>query len=370
MRPGCNPPIHKRNALPKLAVLLCVAMLAGCALPRTGPSASEFRSADAGGTIDLIAPTMDLAMASREPKPAGFGPEWQAYGAEPWKIAPGDILTVTIFDRDGLNLFPPGPNGGSTIEGLAVDSAGAIQVPYVGSVPVAGLSSAQARSAIIGRLRRLSSSPDALVGVTERRSQQVSVQGDVAKPGLIPLTAESNRLSTLLSNAAPTPANFDLLTVTVRRGMQNATVPLADVFANPADDIRLRNGDVVTVRGASGYVSVLGAAGIQGRVRITRRNFTVMDAVGDARGLNDNLANPSAVYVMRLSDLSTDPSATPRVYNFDFRNPAQVAVSSMFALRDGDAVFISNVPFAQTHKVLSAFTGVLGAARSATQIAP
>lgn len=364
-------PDARSRRLRALLLLIPVAALAACALPRSAPSTGDFSRASADQAIRLVQPTMADAIASREALPTGFSPEWLADVPVALDlIGNGDILAVTIFERDGLNLFPPGPDGGSRLEGVSVDSAGNVQLPYIGKVRVAGLTTQQARNAIMTRMRGLSLSPDVLVSVTERRSQLVAVQGDVVKSGLVPLSRETARLSALLSLAAPTPANLELATVTIRRGGQSATVRLPDILDRPQEDIPLRGGDVVIVRAAQGSVNVLGAAGVQGRVRITRRNFSVMDAVGDARGLNDSLANPAAVYVMRLSGLDTSLPDKPRVFHFDFRNPAQLAIAATFALRDGDAVLISNAPFAQSQKVLSTFSGVLNTARSATAIAP
>ncbi|MDF8332084.1 polysaccharide biosynthesis/export family protein [Novosphingobium cyanobacteriorum] len=365
-------PLPRRRPIARIVLSLMPALaLAACALPRSGPSAGEFRQAGEANAIQLVTPTLDLAKATREEMPRSFGPEWQdAAPAGPITIGTSDVLSVTIFERDGLNMFPAGPNGGSMIEGLSVDANGAIQLPYIGSVRVAGMVPNEARATIVGRLRRLSLSPDVLVAVTEHRSQMVAVQGDVMRAGMVPLSPGTSRLSALLSTAAPTPANLELATVTVRRGIQSATVRLADIFEEPADDIQLRRGDVVIVRSAPGTVNVLGAAGLQGRVKIARRNYSVLDAVADARGLNDNLANPRAVFVMRLSEVASGVQTTPRVYNFDFSNPAQMAIASVFALRDGDAIMISNNGFAQTHKVLSAFSGVMSTARSAELVIP
>lgn len=346
-------------------------MLAGCALPRSGPSASEFVQAGANSQIDLVQPTMQDAIASREALPTGFGPEWREAGATlSDRIGIGDVLAVTIFERDGLNLFPAGPDGGSRLEGLVVDGSGFVQLPYAGQVAVAGLTPNQARSAVVGRLSRVTFSPDVVVSITERRSQSVAVQGDVVKPGLVPLTPQISRLSSLLSTAAPTPANLEVATVTVRRNGQSATVRLSDLYDHPQDDISLRPGDVVIVRSATGTVNVLGAAGLQGRVRILRRNYSVLDAVSDARGLNDNLADPAAVYLMRLSDLQGQPDGRPKVYHFDFRSPTQLAVAGSFALRDGDALMIANAPFAQSQKVLSLLSGTLNTARSTASVVP
>jgi len=348
-----------------------VLVLGACALPRSGPSANDFARASADRSIQLIEATSADAAATRQPLPTGFDPAWQTAGPPAFSaIGAGDQLTVTLFERDGLNLFAAGPDGSSRFEGVVVDTTGAIQLPYIGRVHVAGLNPMEARSAILRPLRRLALSSDVTVSVTDRRSEIVTVQGDVTKPGPVPLAPQASRLSAILGIAAPTTANIELATVTVRRDGRNATLRLSDLYDQPQDDIALRGGDVVIVRSAPGAVNVLGAAGVQGRVRITKRNYSVVDAVGDARGLNDSLASPASVYVMQLGSPGAATAATPRVYHFDFRNPAQIAVAAAFAVQDGDAILISNAPFAQSSKVLSAFSGVLNTARSTTALTP
>lgn len=346
--------------------------VSGCALPRSGPSASEFNRSAASGAIRLVDAQQADAVASQQAEPAmGFGPEWQ--GASPLStdvIGVGDTIDVTIFERDGLNMFPAGQDGASHIPGLPVEASGTVQLPYLGSVPVAGLSPAGARSVMLKRLRRIALSSDVTVVITNRRSQLVSVQGDVSKPGMVPLGPDTRRLTSLLSMAAPTPANLEQAVVTVRRGVQATSLRLSDIFEQPAQDILLRPGDIVIVRNVVSAVNVLGAAGLQGRVRITKRAYSVIDAVADARGLNDAAASPGAVYLMRLSNRNELTATVPTVYHFDFRDPAQIAVAARFVVHDGDAVLISNAPFAQSSKVLTAFSGVITTARSASAFAP
>lgn len=362
-----------RPAAPRIRATLALALalpLAACAVSRSGPSQREIERAGQERAIDLVEATAADAALSREGAPAGFPAEWRAQPAVVASaIGVGDVLNVVVFERDGLNLFPAGDSGGATLSGLTVDAAGTIQLPYVGQVHVAGLTLAQARTAIMGRMRRLALSLDLTVALAERHSMLVSVQGDVVKPGVVPLAADTARLSALLGAAGPTPTNLELASVTVRRGGQSATVRLSDLYEQPQDDIALRAGDVVIVRSAPAMVSVLGAAGLQGRVRITRRNYSVVDAVADARGLSDVAASPRAVYLMALGTPATAAAGVPRVVHFDFRNPAQIAVAAAWSVRDGDAILISNAPFTQSQKVLSAFSGVLGTARSATLLA-
>lgn len=364
-------PATGRARLRAVAVIGPLLALCACALPRSGPSAGDFARANADGAIVLIEATMADAATTRHSLPIGFDAGWRDAAPPAFSaIGVGDLLDISLFERDGLNLFAPGPDGTSRFEGVAVDVGGAIQLPFVGRVPVAGLTPMEARAAILRPLRRLALSSDVTVVVRERRSALVTVQGDVTKPGVIPLAPQASRLSAVLGSAAPTTANIELATVTVRRDGRNATVRLSDLYDQPQDDIALKGGDIVIVRAAPGAVNVLGAAGLQGRVRITRRNYSVADAVGDARGLNDALASPAAVYLMQLGAGADALSPRPRVYHFDLRKPAQIAVAAAFAVQDGDAILISNAPFAQSSKVLSAFSGVLNTARAATTINP
>src|SRR5439155_111131 len=132
-----------------------------------------------------------------------------------------------------------------------------------------------------------------------------------------------------LSVAGPTPANLEQATVTVRRGMQSATMRLADLFERPADDIPLQAGDMVVVRNVVQTVNVLGSAGLQGRIRVTRRNFTVMDAVAEARGLDKRRRRcdrrASKAWLARSRSLPTN--CWPKCLRRSLRCPEQTLLS-------------------------------------------
>jgi polysaccharide export outer membrane protein len=340
-----------------------------CALPRSAPSQHEFTHAGANSSINLVEATMQDAANGRPGPPADFPAVWRSQPSTLANtIGPGDVLSVTIFERDGLNIFPPGSEGGDTIAGLTVEKGGAIQLPYIGVVQIAGLTPIEAQLPILRKMRGLTVDPDVTVAVTARQSHFVSVQGDVTKPGVVPLGPDSNRLLAVVGAAAPVQADLELATVTVRRGGQSVTMRLADIYDRPQEDIALQDDDVLIVRSKPQFVDVLGTAGQQGRVRITRPDYSVMDAVADAHGLNDSTASPAAVYLMRRIDRIDAQNAAPRVYHFDFRNPAQVALAGAFVVHDGDAVVISDAPYAQAVKILSALSLVLTTTRSASEL--
>jgi polysaccharide export outer membrane protein len=55
------------------------------------------------------------------------------------------------------------------------------------------------------------------------------------------------------------------------------------------------------------------------------------------------------------------------VYQFDLTRPEQVALAREFTVGEGQAIYISDAPFTQVQKILSAFRVTMSAGFSATQ---
>ena len=365
------------------AIFLC-SLLQGCVIPRSGPLLSEVEASGERNDIELVSVTPALALASRAANVASFPNDFvQALPLDDDKLASGDGVGVTLWGRDGLGLFSGGAGGTSGTAGVSgmtdlgemvIDEAGTIYVPQVGRVRAQGLTPAGLRKAIEKRLSRVTLGLDVSVRRTDRRGQTVTIEGDLGKPGVYPIGPGTQRLSGLLSLAAPNQTNPEQLAVTVRRHGERASVRLTDIYRNGAQDIALRAGDAVIVHNVVENLIVLGAAGAQSRVRLSKRNYTVLDALGDSRGLNDALANPKAVFLMRarpqaaVSGAASASGAPPVVYQFDFTKPEQMVLAGQFSVHDGDAIYISDAPFTQVQKVLSAFSATLGTARSVSSL--
>ncbi|WP_454690306.1 polysaccharide biosynthesis/export family protein [Achromobacter aloeverae] len=347
-------PWPARAALALAAVL----SLQGCQLPRSGPYEGEISDAAQRDDILLVPVTPQVAAATRSAARATFPPAFgQAAPLNYEALAAGDGVDIIIWENDGLGMFPASPNGASDLGEQRVDRAGWIHIPYIGKVRAAGRTPAEVRDEIMQKLRGVIVSSDVAVRPTQRRGRLVTAQGDLAKPGAYPIDQGTERLSGLLGAAAPNQQNPEQLAITVRRGGLSGTVRLSDIYNDPHQDIALRPGDVVTAHAVSSYLTVLGAAGAQNRLPLTRRNYSVMDALGDARGLNDGLAQPRAVYLLRQAAAGGAPDAPgrPTVYQFDFTRPEQIADAGMFSVQDGDAIYISDAPFTRVQKVLSVF---------------
>ncbi len=361
-----------RQCAALLLGLASACFLQGCGLPRSGPMVSEINASDARGDVVLVPATAQTVLAGHSARPSTFPPAFAHAAAFDYeRLAPGDGIDVTVFERDGLAVYPAGPNGASDLGEMIVDRAGDIYLPYVGSIRAEGLTAAELRAAIMRRLSRLMTASDVVVRPTTRRGQTVTVQGDLQKPGVYALGRDMSRLSDVLGLAAPSQVNPEQLAILVRRQGTEATIRLADVYRTRANDIPLRPGDSIIAHDVVEQVVVLGAAGVQGRIKVPKRDYTLLDALGDSRGLSDALANPRGVYLLRRAGTSErEPGdARPTVYQFDFTRPEQIALAGQFVVHDGDAVLVSDAPFTQVQKLLSTFSASLGTARSVSALA-
>ena len=346
------------------SVALIAAGCAACAgMPRAISSLSEVQEASNQGAITLVPvtqATLPAAPLSQGGFPASFtSAEEFAYG----RLGPGDRLAVRIWESGTATVFSG--EGGSNLGEMTVDEEGRLYFPYVGAIRVAGLTIPEVRDHVIRRLRTVVLRPQVDMRMVDRRSTLVTVQGDATKTGTYAIERGRTRLGSLLAEVAPNQKNPEMMNVTVRRGGEVGQVRLSDIYKDAALDIALQPGDSVLLNEVIQNITVLGAAGIQGQVRIPERNFTVIDALGQARGLNPDAADPRAVFVMRSA---ASPETPPLVYQFDMRRPETIALANRFVLRDEDAVLISNASWAQTRQVISAFAQGMASVRSAATI--
>ena len=99
----------------------------------------------------------------------------------------GDLMSIRAFDFDQLNQH------------VRVESDGSIRLPLLNTVAVAGRTVSEVELELTRRLGDYMYDPHVSVFVEEYRSQQVSVEGAVQKPGLI---NETGRNLTVLDSIA------------------------------------------------------------------------------------------------------------------------------------------------------------------------
>ena len=195
-----------------------------------------------------------------------------------YTLGPGDVLRIQVFQSTDL-----------TVE-ARISESGVISYPLLGVVKLAGLSPQQAETLISTRLKegKFLQNPQVTLNVLQFRSQQVSVLGQVARPGRYPLETTGMRLSEILSVAggvAPTGADSVILMTTRNGRPQRLEIDLVDMFTTGdlSKDVVLQAGDTLYVNRAPNYF-VYGQVQRPGQYALDR-GMTVAQAIAKGGGL-------------------------------------------------------------------------------------
>jgi polysaccharide export outer membrane protein len=199
-------------------------------------------------------------------------------GAAQYRLSQGDTVRITVFQNPDLSLESRITEGGS------------ISYPLLGSVNLAGLTIGEAEQRIANGLRtgNFVRQPQVSINIVQVRGNQVSVLGQVGRPGRYPLETGEVRLTDILATAGGVApgGNEVIIVVGKRRGQDfRAEVDLPTVFSpnKRAADVMLENGDVVWVERAP-TIYMYGEVQRPGALRL-ERGMTVMQALATAGGL-------------------------------------------------------------------------------------
>lgn len=162
-----------------------------------------------------------------------------------YRLGPGDQLTL-ILTGDVEQAHT-----------LNISRQGTIVIPGVGQVSVANLTLGELEDLLYTRLGRVYSglrrgagaTTQFSVTVTELRSNQVFVTGDVMRPGSYRVTSAGTAFTALYAAGGPTDRG-SLRNIAVRRnGELVATLDVYDylIRGDASNDVRLQQGDVVFV---------------------------------------------------------------------------------------------------------------------------
>ena len=231
------------------------------------------------------APTARLAVvqpsavqpAAAQPQPQLAQPQQTAATALE-SVGAGDMLRITVFRNPDL-----------TTEARVTD-AGTIQFPLIGDVPVTGLTPQQVGSRIAEKLRagKFVVNPEVSVALAQVNSRQVSVLGNVNKPGRYPIDAVNSKLTDFLAAAGGVagPGSDIVTVVSSHNGQSTKTdVDLSRMFreGNLENNLTLQAGDTLFVHRAP-MVYVYGEVQKAGAYRL-EPHMTVMQAIAMGGGL-------------------------------------------------------------------------------------
>jgi len=194
------------------------------------------------------------------------------------QLGMGDMVRITVFRNPDL-----------TTE-ARISERGTVLFPMIGEVQVAGLTPTQAGKRIADKLNqgRYVVNPEVTVSMMQVNSRQVSVLGNVNKPGRYPLDSQTAHLTDFIAVAgglAPTGSD-EVTVVTTKDGKTSKReVDLAAIFntGDVSQNIELQPGDTVYVHKAP-MVYVYGEVQKGGAYRV-EPNMTVMQAIAMGGGV-------------------------------------------------------------------------------------
>ena len=111
------------------------------------------------------------------------------------KIAPGDVISIATYGAPELTTTSQASSGGivvglspAALQGVKVDSAGEISLPYLGSVRLAGLTAGEAAAYLKNALKQggFLVDPQVSVQLVDSPTRAITVIGEVMKPSPIP----------------------------------------------------------------------------------------------------------------------------------------------------------------------------------------
>ena len=194
-----------------------------------------------------------------------------------YQLGPGDNVRIQVFQNPEL-----------TVE-TRVSENGSITYPLVGSVRIGGLSIAGAEQAIAKALSagNFIARPQVNIMLLANRGNQVSLLGQVNRPGRFPLETFNTRLSEMLAIGGGTAAGgADVAIVTGTRDGKpfRKEVDIAGMFLDKKldDDFIVAGGDVIFVPRMPMFY-IYGEVQKPGSYRI-ERGMSIRQALAQAGG--------------------------------------------------------------------------------------
>ena len=312
------------------------------------------------------------------------------------RIAVGDVLQIGVVEA-GAGLFGQGnaAQAGSTTLGgqglgataaalqpVQVDKDGKISVPFAGHVVAAGRTVDQVRANIESLLAdkavnpqvevlTLSSANPSFMSSANPTYNSATVGGQVNHAGVFALRPSGSRLLDVIADAAAEKYPAYEITVHVTRKGRTATASLQNVVDNPSENIFIYPGDNIYLSHDPRTFTVLGASSKVGRYPFDTERVNLAEAVAEAGGFVDQVADPGGVFLFRYESPEVVAAIRPEqsrpsnanvpvVYRLNLRDGDGYFLAQQFAMRDKDVVLLANADGTQVLKALAVVRGVTG----------
>jgi polysaccharide export outer membrane protein len=198
--------------------------------------------------------------------------------ADDVKLGAGDVLKISVYGNPDLAVD------------ARVNDVGVISYPLIGAIDVGGLSPSAAEKKIAGLLESggFIKKPHVNIIVSVMESQQISVLGQVNKPGRMPIEGKRSLTDVLAMAGGVSPEAGDTVTLirTVDGKTDRQVIDLLDIVrsADSSKNPDLYPGDTVYVERAPHFY-IYGEVQRPGSYRV-ERDMNVVQALSVGGGLS------------------------------------------------------------------------------------
>ncbi len=250
--------------------------------------------------------------------PSTFAPIDEVPVNDNYVIGPGDEILVQLAGQFNDKLT------------LRVDRSGAIQLPGVGSVQVAGLHYGQLGSFLNQQLGRYYRNFTLSAQLGRLRTIQIFVVGQARRPGSYSVSSLSTLLNAVFASGGPLPSG-SVRDIQVRRG--GKVIEHFDLYdlllhGDKSHDIALASGDVVFFPTVGPQVAIMGSVAVPAIYELKGEKD-----VASVLELAGGQTNVAAGQTVRLE----------RVHDHADRSMRDISLDSHDPIRDGDIITVTSI---------------------------
>ncbi len=248
--------------------------------------------------------------------PSTFAPLDRVPVTPDYLIGPGDELLVRAWGQIDINYR------------AIVDRTGAIYIPKIGAISVAGVRYDQLHEHLKNAIGRVFKNFELDVTLGRLRSIQIFVVGQVRRPGAYTVSSLSTMVNALFASGGPSKSGSMRHVILKRQGKEITAFDLYDLiaFGDKNKDAQLLPGDVIYIPPVGTLVALAGSVNRPAIYELQERD-SLQDVLRYAGGLTTTAAGQKA-FVDRIYD-----HKERRTAEFDL-----TATGLKTELKDGDIV--------------------------------
>jgi polysaccharide export outer membrane protein len=337
--------------------------------------------------------------------------EWRMPSSKPqtYRIGVGDVITLNMQLKESLgNVLNDLIASQNSQRGFMVQDDGAVSIPDIGRIVIAGLTLQEAESNIYQRLLEVGETPSFSIEITKFESQKISISGYVKSPGILPISLQHLYLDeAIYQSGGFTISDASFIIVRLYREGSIYQVYGPEIHNhNNTNRILLQDGDTIIIDATDEYDRVLGirqdarakAWGeiyAQSRTKsisaqnvitkmelgsiardhvyiigeviqqsryvlpIANRAFLADALLAGSGGVLSSSGNPKQIYVLRGgADLKNFAPIT--ALHLDAKNAANFLLATRLELRPKDVIFVGTQPITNWNRMINQIVPSLG----------